>query len=166
MKLCELFEGMDDAEHADALTKTGFWGKAGAGCIFLARDTGRFLIAHRSRHVEQPGTWGTIGGAIDSGETPIDAVRREAYEETGYKGHIDDIIPLYVFRSNSFKYSNFVVVVEKEFEPHLDWETQGYRWCEWGEWPKPMHFGLQSLLNDPNSVAKLKELVDQAKETR
>ena len=60
-------EGMyeDDSDHAEALQQTGFWGRAGAGVLFLARDTGRILIAHRSADVEQPDTWGTWGGAID-----------------------------------------------------------------------------------------------------
>jgi hypothetical protein len=60
----------NDSEHRDALKQTGFWGRQGAGCIFLALDTERLCIAHRSRKVEQPGTWGTWGGAIDSFESP------------------------------------------------------------------------------------------------
>ena len=31
----------NDAEHAQALRDTGFWGRKGAGCLFLALDTGR-----------------------------------------------------------------------------------------------------------------------------
>ncbi len=59
---------VDDWTHADALAQTGFWGAyGGAGSIFLARDTGRLLLARRSHHVLQPGTWGTIGGAVDRG---------------------------------------------------------------------------------------------------
>ena len=58
----ELFES--DAEHAAALEKTGFWGKQAAGCIFLARDTGRYLIAHRSPYVQEPNTWGRGSRAI------------------------------------------------------------------------------------------------------
>jgi hypothetical protein len=57
---------VDDWTHADALTRTGFWGAhGGASSIFLACDTGRLLLARRSHHVLQSGTWGTIGGAVD-----------------------------------------------------------------------------------------------------
>ena len=147
----------NEEEHGRALKQTGFWGKKGAGCIFFAKETGRFLIAHRSDNVEQPGTWGCWGGAIDSGEDPQEAVKREAYEEAGYKGELE-IVPLYVFRKNTFQYSNFLAIVDTEFKPRLNWESQGYIWCKWGEWPKPLHFGLVSLFKDPASAQKMKSL--------
>ena len=161
MKLQDLFENTDDDEnrraHYDALKTTGFWGSAGAGAIFMAKDTGRFLISHRSMAVEQPDTWGTWGGAIDRGENPVDAVKREVREETGYTGNFQ-IIPLYVFKKDTFRYYNYLVIVDHEFEPHLDWENQGYKWCDYGDWPKPLHFGLVSLLNDPASAETMQEL--------
>ena len=40
-------ESEQDQAHRATLHKTGFWGKRGAGCIVLARDTGNLLIAHR-----------------------------------------------------------------------------------------------------------------------
>ncbi len=164
MKLMELFPIMetldDEREHAKALAQTGFWGRQGAGCIFLARDTKRFLIAHRSRQVEEPGTFGTWGGAIDSKENPANAVRREAFEEAGYNGHLD-LIPLYVFKAEKdgkivFRYSNFLAVVDREFTPKLNWESEGYKWCEYGKWPSPLHPGLVKLLSDPESQDKIK----------
>lgn len=150
----KLHETPDDAVHREALKTTGFWGRQGAGCIFKARSTGRVLIAHRSQDVEQPGTWGTWGGAIDSGESPLDAARREVREEAGYHGAFE-IEPLLVFRSGDFRYSNFLVEVEDEFEPVLNWESQGSQWCEIGQWPSPLHFGLQALLSDSASMRTL-----------
>lgn len=141
----------DEREHGEALEKTGFWGKAGAGCLILAKDTGRLLIAHRSRHVEQPLTWGTWGGAIDSGEDPAEAARREVSEEAGYNGSIIGIKPLFVFKSGTFRYYNFLVIVENEFKPELNWESCGYQWCsygDWANWPRPLHFGLVAVLKD------------------
>jgi 8-oxo-dGTP pyrophosphatase MutT (NUDIX family) len=162
MLLDQLFrEGMDDHLHRQALRDTGFWGAQGAGCLFFARSTGRFLVAHRSRQVEQPGTWGTWGGAIDRGEDPVEAVKREAHEETGYTGPIE-IVPAYVFTKDTFRYSNFVVVVPDEFKPRLDWENQGFRWCEYGDWPTPAHFGLVALLNDPKSAETMQRLTQEA----
>ncbi|CAM6054457.1 unnamed protein product [Sphagnum tenellum] len=92
-----MVEGKDDADHFDALEKTGFFGSAGAGCLFVARDTGRFLFSHRSQHVEQPGDWAGWGGAIDSGEDPVEAVKREVHEEAGYNGKMD-LIPIHGFK--------------------------------------------------------------------
>ena len=41
----------------------------------------RVLLALRSEGTHQGGTWSTIGGAIDYGETPWEAAVREASEE-------------------------------------------------------------------------------------
>jgi 8-oxo-dGTP pyrophosphatase MutT (NUDIX family) len=154
-------------QHADP--RTGYYGAKGAGCIILARTTNRILLAHRADnskappqyHVEQPNTWGTWGGKIDSGEDPIRAVEREVSEETQYHGEIQEIQPLLVFKDRSFSYYNFLVIVEDEFKPHLNWESQGYRWCEFGEWPAPMHFGLRHLLADKASIEKIVHAIQQ-----
>lgn len=155
MRVYDFYE--NDEEHRQALNKTGFWGRQGAGCIIMAKDTKRFCIAHRSKYVEQPNTWGTWGGAIDSGEDPKVAAAREVKEEAGYHGSMH-LIPLYVFKHESgFTYYNFLAIVESEFEPSLDWETQGFEWVNFGDWPSPMHPGLQRLLSDPASIRTLEK---------
>ena len=73
-------DGQNRRDHGLALEETGFWGRQAAGCLFLAKNTGRILIAHRSWAVLEPGTWGGFGGAIDEGEDPAEAARREALE--------------------------------------------------------------------------------------
>lgn len=161
MNIAEIFESKDEAEHFAALKRTGFFGNQGAGCIFLAKDTNRFLLAHRSASVEQPGTWGIWGGAIDSHETPQVAATREAEEESGYNGQIK-MVPLYIFEAHRngkivFKYFNFLAIVPTEFTPHLDWESQGFQWCEFGDWPSPLHFGVTAILNDASSVRKMRQ---------
>ena len=153
--LSSVGEGTDDMSHGEALRKTGVWGQQGSGAIPFAKSTGRFLINHRSMHVEQPGTYGTWGGAIDRQEDPKDAAERELREEAGYGGSVE-MVPLYVFRKGTFAYHNFMAIVEDEFVPHLDWESQGYKWVEWGKWPKPTHFGLTGLVNDPESARIMK----------
>lgn len=144
-----LFES--DSEHASALRDTGFWGRAGAGALIVASDTGRILIPHRSASVEQPGTWGVWGGAIDAGEDPAAAARREVEEEAGASS-VARMVPLYVFRKGDFRYHNFLAVVPSEFQPRLNWETQGFRWVEFGDWPAPMHFGLKALLDNDGEL--------------
>jgi 8-oxo-dGTP pyrophosphatase MutT (NUDIX family) len=158
MKLLTLFKTLyeNDEAHQQALDQTGFWGNAGAGVLFQARDTGRILFAHRSSNVEQPGTWGTWGGAMDGNENPVQAASREAYEETGVTSNTNDIVPMYVFsHSSGFRYYNFLVYTDTEFEPRLNWENQGYEWVEYGQWPTPLHFGAKDLLSDNKSIAIL-----------
>jgi 8-oxo-dGTP pyrophosphatase MutT (NUDIX family) len=60
------------------------WGIRGAGGLLpftSAPDGIRVLLALRSEGTHQGGTWGTVGGAIEPGETPWDAAVREAGEE-------------------------------------------------------------------------------------
>lgn len=147
--LSSITAGTDDEAHQKALKDTGYWGAAGAGCVFKSKKTGRYLLAHRSQYVLEPNTWGTWGGAIDSGEDPETAVRREVEEESGYTGPAE-YRKLWTFKApnGKFRYYNFLVIVPDEFTPELDWENQGYRWVAGGDWPKPMHPGLKALLDN------------------
>jgi len=140
----------------------------------MARDTGRILFSFRSPNVNEGHTWGTFGGAIDPGETPAVAAKREAEEEAGYDAKADDIIPLFVFTSGSFRYHNFVILVPHEFEPAPyegpeayysdppgNWESEDFVWTTFGNWPKPLHFGAAALLGDRKSLETLKRLAFQ-----
>jgi len=155
-----------NSNHLQALQDTGFWGNMGAGAIFMAKDTGRILLAHRSASVEQPNTWGVWGGAIDKGERPIEAATREAQEEAGITPNPENIIPLYVFKHQSgFQYFNYLILVDHEFEPKSGdahaWETQGHEWATFGKWPSPLHFGVEGILRDAKSNKILSELTQR-----
>jgi len=155
--LAESLHSPDDSDHEEMLEKTGYWGKRGAGCLPVAQDTGRILFPHRSRNVLEPNTWGSWGGAIDGGENPEVAVRRELREEAGYKGKLR-LRPMLVFKDadKGFQYHNFAALVPKEFTPKLNWETQGFRWVEFGDWPSPLHPGVKTLLADSLSLQILR----------
>lgn len=127
-------------------------GYGAAGCIFIARDTGRILLAHRNAEedpnhgfVEEPDTWATWGGKIERGESAKDAVVREVEEETGYDGDYK-LAFLWTYKDEDFEYHNYLAVVDFEFLPQKSWENDYGKWVEWGEWPRPMHFGLKALL--------------------
>ena len=129
----------DDAANEERQEETGYWGEEGAGCLILAKDTGRFLISQRSDEVPEPGTWGTWGGAIDGEETPEETVRREVAEETGYDGELG-LRKLYTYKDgDKFRYYNFLATVTEEFEPEPDSETADAKWVEFGDWPDPLH---------------------------
>jgi 8-oxo-dGTP pyrophosphatase MutT (NUDIX family) len=143
-------------EHKQAMMETGFWGRAAAGALVLARSSSRFLIAHRADGTLQAGTWGTWGGAVDAGETPLATVSRELQEEAGFNDDFD-AYPLMVFEHDTgFTYSNYLVVIETEFEPVLNWETQNFGWFDYDDWPAPLHFGLEKLLNHEPSRQEIR----------
>lgn len=138
--------------HSQALEQTGFWGRRAAGCLFLARDTGRILLSHRSLAVLEPGTWGTFGGAVDDGETEEEAVAREVLQETEYAGRFE-LLPLARFaHASGFTYQNYLAVVDSEFQPVLDGENQGFAWVDASALlssdppVQPLHPGLDYLL--------------------
>ena len=149
----------DDAEHWDALDKTGFFGNQGAGCIPMSRKTGKIMLVLRSASVEQPHTWGGVGGAHKAEERPVDAAQRELHEETGYSGP-KQMIPLFVFQSGSFRYCNFLALVEDEFVPDLGWEADDYKWVTLDDLPSPIHFGLEAVFNDAQSRKVLQHYSD------
>jgi 8-oxo-dGTP pyrophosphatase MutT (NUDIX family) len=149
------------AEHDRVRRETGFYGKAGSGCIVIAKSTGRILIAHRSADVEQPHTWGGWGGAIDPGLSPIQNALKEIVEEAGFQGEILEKHELYTFKAptGTFRYFNYLLVVEDEFKPRLNWESQNYKWVKLGVWPQPLHFGLKALFADAPSMSTIKAVI-------
>ncbi len=60
--------------------------RAGVVDVFVVRDARRgwqHLALRRGRETRCPGTWETVHGRIERGESPPDAARREVREETG-----------------------------------------------------------------------------------
>ena len=61
------------------------------GVSAVIRDGDRFLLA---RHAHS-GLWSLIGGGIEPGEEPAEALRREVLEETGARVRVAGIIGAY-----------------------------------------------------------------------
>ncbi|KEA52777.1 hypothetical protein DT73_11840 [Mangrovibacter sp. MFB070] len=68
-----------------ALTDIRNPGKKQAAMLLLTDPTGRIVLQLRDENkpIRFPGHWSLFGGAIETGETPLDAARRELEEETG-----------------------------------------------------------------------------------
>jgi 8-oxo-dGTP pyrophosphatase MutT (NUDIX family) len=157
----------NDQDHRSELARTGFWGRAAAGSILIARDTGRVCLAHRSPNVQEPNTWGMWGGAMDRGESPEQTALRELQEETGHSGSVD-LQTLWTFEhSSGFRYYNFLAIVDSEFSPRMDWETQGFEWFDFDDtesWPSPLHPGVQTLLSRSDVQRKLMLVIKNIKQ--
>ena len=61
------------------------------GVTAVIRQNDRFLLA---RHAHS-GSWSLIGGAVEPGEEPAEALHREVFEETGGRVHIRGIVGAY-----------------------------------------------------------------------
>lgn len=150
--------------HEEDTSTKQYWGSQAAGCIIIAKDTGRILLGHRSDRCEyEPSVWGTWGGKIDNDEDPKAAVKREVQEETGYDG-VTKVSPLYVYTDGDFRYNNYALIVPFEFTPQLNWEHDTSKWIEFGDWPEPMHFGLEALLQ--HAGQKIKRVVELLKKKK
>jgi len=55
---------------------------AAAGIVFVTPDD-EVLLLERSGLGDHPGEWCIPGGAVEDGETPLEAAKREAAEEVG-----------------------------------------------------------------------------------
>lgn len=140
-----------------------FFGDKGSGVLPFNKETKKFLVSFRSKYVNEPNTWNLWGGAIDGDMTPEDSAKKELHEETGYNENIE-LFSAYVFvaPNDTFRYYNFIGVIENEFTPVLDWETEDYKWVTLEELVKltPMHYGLKGLLNDIDSMDLIKSLLN------
>ncbi len=102
-----------------------------AFCIFYCSNSGRFLLEHRSNEVKNGNRYGMFGGGIEKGEEPIEGLKRELFEETGYRFNhfdvLDTTLPVLIAGK----------LVKKEFIPKLSWESDGFLWTS--EFPYPLH---------------------------
>ena len=132
-----------------------------SGALFYAKSTRRILLLQKSRGKHQ-GTWGLVGGTNLANENPWQGLQREIEEEIGKTPAIKKIVPLELFTSNDqqFQYNTYVLIVEKEFIPTLNEEHSGYAWCDLNAWPKPLHQGVKTSLNNRSIKTKIELLLE------
>jgi 8-oxo-dGTP pyrophosphatase MutT (NUDIX family) len=107
-----------------------------------------------------PGSWGLPGGKVESGESLMDAMRRECEEEIGFFPQYLKMVPLEKFTSpdERFSYHTFFACVDREFIPELNDEHLGYAWIDSMSWPKPMHPGLWNTINFEEVQQKIESI--------
>ena len=64
----------------------------------ILSQSGKILLQKRA----DKGTWGLPGGAIELGESAVEALEREFYEETGVKVTVEKILNVYTKYSDSY----------------------------------------------------------------
>ena len=134
--------------------------------VFVTRKSGsEVLIVHRSP--EQGGYWHVVAGGVEPGEAVEEAAERELLEETGLIAKVmarvnvmyayslseepADRQSLYEPSIAKVEVKCFHVTAPDDWEPHLDWEHDGHRWCEPGE--------ACSALRWPDTAEALRKLL-------
>ena len=102
------------------------------------------------RSALQGGYWHVVAGGVEPGETATLAAERELCEETGLVATVSAGVEVVEYVDPLTKESAarriqhdasvahvkvtcFHVTAPDEWEPTLDWEHDGYRWCEPGD---------------------------------
>jgi 8-oxo-dGTP diphosphatase len=116
------------------------WGIYGAAGVLVrhvdASEDGtdgetRYFVALRSELTHQGGTWAVPGGAIDWGESPVEAALREFGEEVGDLIDTFEVVETHVDDHGGWSYTTVVIEVPERFRlpANLHWETAGVRWA-------------------------------------
>ena len=131
----------------------------GVGTFIYATSTGRYLFLLRDTS-KYSGTWGLAGGKIDTDEQLLTSLHRELNEELGYDFIDVKVIPIEKFTSDNgnFSYNTFLIPVEEEFTPVLNYEHRGYCWVRLEDHPKPLHPGVWRTINFSAVIDKIKTL--------
>lgn len=131
----------------------------GIGAFIYCVTTHRYLFLLRNTK-KYSGTWGLAGGATEVGELLLDSLYRELQEELGLDFTQSKIIPIEKFTNdkNKFTYHTFLLPVQEEFVPILNYEHRGYCWVTLDDYPKPLHPGVWRTVNFKEVVDKIRTL--------
>jgi 8-oxo-dGTP pyrophosphatase MutT (NUDIX family) len=103
---------------------------------FVLRDSGGgwdVLVLRRSPHGRNPGSWETVHGTIEPGETPVQASLRELREETGLAPerfyNLSRIEGFYQHRTDELAIiPAFAALVAPDAAPRLSEEHDAFVW--------------------------------------
>lgn len=114
-------DAVGDAEN-DALKKNAL--------AVIINDDNQILLLRRNPNIEmwQPGRWALVGGGVEEGETPEEAVKREIKEETGL--NINKFKEKFTIQRNPDSIEH-IFIAKYDGNPediNLNWEHVCYGW--------------------------------------
>ncbi len=108
------------------------WGKGEYGlvvCVWVYDGKGRVLLTRRAKEKSFAGTWENSGGAARTGETSLQAIVRELFEETGIRAEEEEFELLATGRDRVCHYDFYCLRRSADTPVTLQpGETDDYRW--------------------------------------
>ena len=116
-----------------------------AGALFVI-DGGpiEVLLQLRSGFAHEGGTWSCPGGALDEGETAVEAALREAREEVGSPSEPWRTLGEHAFvPASDWCYTTVVIEVSQRFGSSMNFESDDVAWVALDEVERrPLHAGF------------------------
>ncbi len=106
-------------------------------CVWVYDDQGRLLLTRRAKEKTFAGTWENSGGAVQAGETSLQAIIRELREETGIEAAEEEFSLLCSGRDKRTHYDFYCLRKNIRLEDIvlLPGETDDVKWAT----PEQMH---------------------------
>ena len=114
------------------------WGEGEYGlvvCVWVYDGRGNLLMTRRAPQKSFPHTWENSGGAARAGETSLQAIKRELFEETGIRAEERDFEFLSTTRDNHFFYDHYCLKVEVSLDEIVlqPGETDAVKWVNFAQ---------------------------------
>ena len=100
-------------------------------CVWVYDGRGNILLTRRAPGKTYAGTWENSGGGAQAGETSLQAIRRELFEETGIQAEESEFELLETTRDNIAFYDHYCLHRQTPLEQIvlLPGETDDVRWA-------------------------------------
>ena len=104
-------------------------------CVWVYDGKGNLLMTRRAPQKSFAHTWENPGGAAKAGETSLQAIKRELFEETGIQAEERDFEFLSTTRDNHFFYDHYCLKTEVSVEEVVlqPGETDAVKWVSFPE---------------------------------
>lgn len=104
-------------------------------CVWVYDGRGHLLLTRRAKGKSFAGTWENSGGAAKTGETSLQAIARELFEETGIRGEESEFELLCSDRDKNTFYDFYALKrpISLKQIVLLPGETDGVMWASFGK---------------------------------
>lgn len=115
--------------------------KIAAGVLIKCIKTDRVFLLFRNDKIP---TWALMSGGVDEGESPIEALKREMFEELFVRANVVQfkLVRIEHIPEKNMEFHYFEGLTTEEFIPILDHENLNFGFFGINNLPSPLYPGL------------------------